>query len=109
MTIKDIRGKSDADLQAELTTLAEQAFKLTCTAEAVTPKKGVELRGIRKDIARIKTVLNARSAVPAGEAEIKQIDERLKKAGRVAQCGLRARRAQVKRSLGELKVNAGKK
>ena len=58
MNATDLRAKTDAELREELTGLLREQFNLRMqkgTGQLAQPN---ELRRVRRDIARVKTVLN---------------------------------------------------
>jgi large subunit ribosomal protein L29 len=60
MKVKEIRERSDNELQKQLGDLEEQLFKLRfqkSTGQIENPQK---IREVRKDIARVLTVINQR-------------------------------------------------
>jgi len=66
MNAQDLKGKKEAELRAELSGLLREQFNLRMQrgiGQLATPH---EIRRVRRDIARIKTVLNEKSRV--GEA-----------------------------------------
>ena len=65
MEIKDIRGKSDKELRDQVETLRKEQFNLRMQHAAGQMPRGHLINNVRKDIARIKTVLNER--VKAGK------------------------------------------
>ena len=61
MKVKELRDKSEAELQTRERELVEQLFKLRfqrATGRMETPMK---IRQVRREIARIKTLLGERS------------------------------------------------
>jgi ribosomal protein L29 len=60
MDTKAMREKKSSDLHARLTELSEQSFRTRCTVDRLTPQKGNELRKMRREVARLKTVLHER-------------------------------------------------
>ena len=65
MEIKDIRGKSDKELRDQVETLRKEQFNLRMQNAAGQMPRGHLINNVRKDIAKIKTVLNER--VKAGK------------------------------------------
>ncbi len=67
----DVRTKSDDELRTSLVGLRKEAFNLRFQRAGGQLENTARMRGIRRDIARIKTVLTerrAKGASPAGGA-----------------------------------------
>lgn len=60
MLAEEIREMTDADLRARLAELEEERFRLRFRAATQPLEEPLRLRHIRKDIARLKTVLRER-------------------------------------------------
>ncbi|NIP19145.1 MAG: 50S ribosomal protein L29 [Xanthomonadales bacterium] len=58
MDMQDIRAKSEAELREELTHLLQEQFNLRMQRGTGQLTQPHEMRRVRRDIARIKTVLN---------------------------------------------------
>ncbi len=65
MDTNEIRKKSDKELRDELMALRKEQFNLRMQHSVGQMPRGHQIRNVRKDIARVKTVLNER--VKAGE------------------------------------------
>ena len=65
MDTNEIRKKSDKELREELMALRKEQFSLRMQHAVGQMPRGHQIRNVRKDIARVKTVLNER--VKAGE------------------------------------------
>ena len=65
MDVKEIRKKSDKELRDELMALRKEQFSLRMQHAVGQMPRGHQIRNVRKDIAKIKTVLNER--VKAGK------------------------------------------
>ena len=65
MEIKEIRGKSDKELRDQVEALRKEQFNLRMQHAAGQMPRGHLINNVRKDIAKIKTVLNER--VKAGK------------------------------------------
>jgi len=65
MDIEEIRKKSDKDLKQEVENLRKEQFNLRMQHAAGQMPRAHQIRNVRKDIARVKTVLNER--VKAGK------------------------------------------
>lgn len=61
MKIVELRGKSSDELQSRQKELAEQLFKLRFQRATGRIENPMKIRQVRRDIARIKTLLNERS------------------------------------------------
>lgn len=57
MDAKDLRAKSPADLQQELTDLLRAQFSLRMQKATQQLSNSSQLRKVRRDIARVRTVL----------------------------------------------------
>ena len=62
MKTKELRGKTPDQLQDELLSLKKEQFNLRFQAATGQVEKTHRVNEIRKDIARIKTVLRAKKA-----------------------------------------------
>lgn len=60
MKAKELRAKSDDDLRKELLELSREAFNLRMQQGSGQLSRPSQMRQTRRDIARIKTVLNER-------------------------------------------------
>ncbi len=58
MKANELRKKSADDLQKELTGLLEEQFKLRMQQGAGQLQRPSDVKRVRRDIARVKTVLN---------------------------------------------------
>ncbi len=65
MEIKEIRGKSDKELRDQVEALRKEQFNLRMQHAAGQMPRGHLINNVRKDLARVKTVLNER--VKAGK------------------------------------------
>ena len=61
----DVRGKSEDELKEELFSLRKEAFNLRFQAASGQLENTARIRQVRRDIARVKTVLNERHLVAA--------------------------------------------
>ncbi|MGZ8810734.1 MAG: 50S ribosomal protein L29 [Thermoanaerobaculia bacterium] len=61
MKIAELRDKSSDELQIRQKELAEQLFKLRFQRATGRIENPMKIRQVRRDIARIKTLLNERS------------------------------------------------
>ncbi len=62
MNAKDIRERSDDELRKALGDLEEQLFKLRFQKSTGQIENPIKIREVRKDIARVMTVMNERQA-----------------------------------------------
>jgi large subunit ribosomal protein L29 len=60
MTAEEIRDWDDTEIRAQLETLSEERFRLRFQASMLQLENPVLLRNIRRDIARLKTILRER-------------------------------------------------
>ena len=60
MTIKDIREKTNAELEHEIETLKEELFNLRFHQATGNLENPARIKQVRKTIARIKTVITER-------------------------------------------------
>jgi len=58
MDAKDLRGKTAAELKEELLKLRREQFNLRMAAAAGQPARPDQYGKVRKNVARVKTVLN---------------------------------------------------
>ncbi len=57
MTAEEIRGMSDAEIRTRIAELEEERFRLRFRSATETLEDPLRLRSLRKDIARLHTVL----------------------------------------------------
>lgn len=62
MKASELRAKSDAELQQEVLSLAKAQFGLRMKVATQQMTNTSELRKVRRDIARVKTVLKEKGA-----------------------------------------------
>ena len=62
MKAADIRAKTDDELKDQLTDLRKESFNLRFQAASGQFEKTSQVRHVRRDIARIKTILGERHA-----------------------------------------------
>ncbi|MBD3849880.1 MAG: 50S ribosomal protein L29 [Acidobacteria bacterium] len=62
MKAKDIRERSDDELRKALSDLDEQLFKLRFQKSTGQIENPIKIREVRKDIARVMTVMTERQA-----------------------------------------------
>ena len=61
MNAQELRAKSDAELREELTGLLREQFNLRMQKGTGQLGQPSELRRVRRDIARVKTILNEKA------------------------------------------------
>ena len=66
MRAKELRERSIDELTKNLSDLEEQLFKLRFQKSTGQIEDPTKIRGVRKDIARVLTVMNERRAQEAG-------------------------------------------
>ena len=62
MKASELRNKNEAELKVELLDLLREQFNLRMQRASGQMSKGHLLRDVRKNIARVKTVLNEKKA-----------------------------------------------
>ena len=62
MNVQNLRDKSDAELREELTGLMREQFNLRMQKGTGSLAQPNELRRVRRDIARVKTILNEKAS-----------------------------------------------
>ena len=60
MKIEDVRAKNDGELETELLALKKEQFNLRFQRATGQLENSARVRSVRRDIARVKTVLNQR-------------------------------------------------
>ena len=65
MNIKELRGKEPAALKEELIKLRREQFNLRMARASGQPPKNDQWTKVRRNIARVKTVLGAKPAAAA--------------------------------------------
>jgi large subunit ribosomal protein L29 len=61
MKIQDLRSKTDAELVFELEKMQKQLFTLRFKAAAETSARPTDIRNLRRDVARVQTLLGERT------------------------------------------------
>ena len=61
MKIEDVRAKNDGELDSELMVLKKEQLNLRFQRATGQLENTARVRSVRRDIARIKTILNQRS------------------------------------------------
>ena len=72
MKLDEIRGMSDADLRARVTALEEERFRLRFRGATETLEDPLRQRTVRRDIARVLTVLRQREQEAAQQGATKR-------------------------------------
>ena len=67
MKADKIRNSTDAELEHQERDLADQLFKLKFQLNMGQTESLKKIRGLRKDIARVKTILGERKRIAAAE------------------------------------------
>jgi large subunit ribosomal protein L29 len=67
MKADKVRNLTDAELEHQERDLADQLFKLKFQLNMGQTESLKKIRGLRKDIARVKTILGERARLAAGE------------------------------------------
>jgi len=65
MTAKELLGKSPEQLREQLVSLKKEAFNLRFQAATNQLENTARMRAVRRDVARIMTVLNQKAAQAA--------------------------------------------
>ncbi len=65
MTAKELLGKTPDQLREQLVSLKKEAFNLRFQAATNQLENTARMRAVRRDVARIKTVLNQKAAQAA--------------------------------------------
>lgn len=63
--VKTLRGKSESELKVELSGLRKEQFNLRIQAALGQPAKGSLVRQARKNVARVKTLMNQQAKAKA--------------------------------------------
>ena len=81
MKLDEIRALSAQDLQARATELREEQFRLRFRAATETLEQPLRLREVRRDIARVLTVIREKELAAAPTAPAKGPAKRAAKSG----------------------------
>ena len=68
MDAKELRDKTPDQLRDELTSLKKEAFNLRFQQATGQLESTARMRQVRRDTARVKTILNEKAAAAASEA-----------------------------------------
>lgn len=67
MDANDLRGKTPDELRDQLTSLKKEAFNLRFQQATNQLENTARVRQVRRDVARVKTVLNEKAAGAASD------------------------------------------
>ena len=67
MNATDLRGKTPDELKTELETLKKESFNLRFQSATGQMENTSRMRTVRRDAARVKTILNEKAAAAAAE------------------------------------------
>ncbi|MBR9863709.1 MAG: 50S ribosomal protein L29 [Rhodobacteraceae bacterium] len=67
MDAKELRGKTPDELRTELVNLKKEAFNLRFQAATSQLENTARVRQVRRDVARVNTILNQKAAEAAAE------------------------------------------
>jgi len=65
MHAKDLRDKTPDELRDQLASLKKEAFNLRFQQATSQLENTARMRGVRRDVARVKTILNEKAAAAA--------------------------------------------
>lgn len=68
MNAEELRGKTPDQLREELANLKKESFNLRFQQASGSLENTARMRKVRRDAARVKTILNEKAAHAAGEA-----------------------------------------
>ena len=68
MSAKELRDKTPDQLREELVNLKKEAFNLRFQQATGQMESTARMRGVRRDVARVKTILNEKARGAAAEA-----------------------------------------
>ncbi|PID35581.1 MAG: 50S ribosomal protein L29 [Rhodobacterales bacterium] len=68
MDAKELRDKSADQLKEQLADLKKEAFNLRFQQASGALENTSRIRAVRRDVARVNTILNEKAAAAAGEA-----------------------------------------
>jgi large subunit ribosomal protein L29 len=68
MDAKELRNKTPDQLRDQLTALKKEAFNLRFQQATGQLENTARMRAVRRDAARVKTILNEKAAAAASEA-----------------------------------------
>jgi large subunit ribosomal protein L29 len=114
MRAEEIRELTDAEVRSRVAELEEERFRLRFRAATETLEDPLRLRSIRKDVARMKTVLREREREAAGAqgataaAKSRGSRPRKNRVTRTAATRVTTRRAASARKMATRTTSAGK-
>ena len=68
MNASDLRDKSADELKDQLVTLKKEGFNLRFQQATGQLENTARMRSVKRDVARVKTILNEKAAAAAGDA-----------------------------------------
>jgi len=87
MKLDEIRALSDAELRARVTELQEEQFRLRFRSATETLESPLRLREVRRDIARVLTILREKELAAAPKGPTKGARKRTKGTAKTARKG----------------------
>jgi len=69
MDAKDLKDKTPDELRDQLAALKKEAFNLRFQQATGQMENTSRMRGVRRDVARVKTILNQKAAMAASSTE----------------------------------------
>jgi len=70
MNAHELRDKTPDELRDQLVQLKKEAFNLRFQAATSQLENTARMRAVRRDVARVKTILNEKAAAAASTAEV---------------------------------------
>ncbi|MBV2359849.1 50S ribosomal protein L29 [Thalassococcus sp. CAU 1522] len=67
MNAKELRDKTPDELRDQLVALKKEAFNLRFQQATGQMESTARMRSVKRDVARVKTILNEKAAAAAGE------------------------------------------
>ena len=67
MNANELRDKTPDELREELQNLKKEAFNLRFQQATGSMESTARMRGVKRDVARVKTILNQKAAAAAAE------------------------------------------
>ena len=97
MQATEIRELNDQELQTRIAELQEERFRLRLRAATQPLEQPIKLRELRRDIARMKTVLTERAKGIRAQGSTGAKAPKAKKAPKAAKATTKAKRATARR------------
>lgn len=69
LVASELRDKTPDELRDQLTALKKEAFNLRFQAATNQLENTARMRIVRRDVARVKTILNEKATAAAGESQ----------------------------------------